>query len=250
MARAITPAHNIDSFVGYFKDGFAYSNLFACYIDFAKVHNGSAIRLADIADKSSPGIAVACQTASIPGKSLITKERFTQSVPKPMAYNVQYSDVTCTFLVEHNKQGRNTWAFFNNWMDIIVNPTTAFVSYVDDYSCDIYLSLMNAGNGLNATDSSIGGITSNPIRKVVGIKLENAFPKSIAEISVSQSDANVSTFGVTFAVHRWKDILNNWTERGAKANKEFKTNFNFEGNMLSDLAILKQQESEVRNRQQ
>ena len=33
MARAITPAHNIDSFVGYFKDGFAYSNLFACCED-------------------------------------------------------------------------------------------------------------------------------------------------------------------------------------------------------------------------
>tara|TARA_Y100000004_G_C8946552_1_gene426531 strand:- start:1860 stop:2645 length:786 start_codon:yes stop_codon:yes gene_type:complete len=231
---------NIDDFIEYFNKGFGYTNLFVVYINFDEVSNGR-YSLRSLADKTAPGIALACQSAIIPGKTLITKERFTQSVPKQFGYNIQYSDITCNFLVDANISGRNTWNLFNTWMDMIVNPTTAFVGYHDEYSCEMHISMMDHDN--DPHNDALGGAGEGG-KKIVGIKAEKAFPKALGEISLDAGSTDVAKFSVTFGFHRFfTTSVPDWTKRGAKANKDFDA-FDFSTLPASEFAKLQREQQE------
>ena len=231
---------NIDDFVEYFGKGFGYTNLFVCYINFDKVTNGVR-SLKTETDKTSPGIALACQSVALPGKALITKERFTQSVPKQFGYNIQYSDITCNFIVDANISGKNTWNFFNTWSDMIVNPSTGFVAYHDDYSCDMYLSMMDHDNSI--TNPALGSKTEGG-NKIIGIVCEKVFPKAIGEISLDAGSADIGKFSVTFASHKFFSVKNNWTAEGASRSTNFDA-FDFTTLPKNEFAKLQEQQDEL-----
>ena len=231
---------NIDDFVEYFAKGFGYTNLFVCYINFDSVTNGQK-SLKSLTDKTSPGIALACQSVAIPGMTLITKERFTSSVPKQFGYNIQYSDITCNFIVDANISGKNTWNFFNTWLDIVVNPSTGFVAYHDDYSCDMHLSMMDHDN--SATSDGLGSKGEGG-NKIIGITCESVFPKALGEISMDAGSTDVAKFSVTFASHRFFSTKYDWTKEGALSSTDFDA-FDFTTLPRSEFAKLQQQQNDI-----
>ena len=230
---------NIDDFVEYFGKGFGYTNLFVAYIQFENVTNGTT-SLRSVTDKTSSGIAMACQSVAIPGKALITKERFTSSVPKQFGYNIQYSDITCNFLVDNNSSGKNTWNLFNSWMDMVVNPKTGFVAYHDDISCDMFLSMMDHDNSIENT--ALGSKTEGG-NKVIGITCEKVFPKAMGEISMDAGSTDLAKFSVTFASHRFFETGYTWTDIGASTATNFDA-FDFTTLPKSEFAKLQQAEKE------
>ena len=233
---------NIDDFVEYFNKGFGYTNLFVAYINFETVHNGRLF-LSSVSDKTASGIAMACQSVAIPGKALITKERFTSSVPKQFGYNIQYSDITCNFLVDNSTKRKNTWNMFNSWMDMVVNPRTGFVSYHDEISCDMFLSMMDHDNSID--NPALGSKTEGG-KKVVGITCEKVFPKAMGEISLDAGSTDLAKFSVTFASHRFFSISDNWSDGGAVASTNFDA-FDFTTLPKSEFAKLQEAEKEKNN---
>ena len=242
--KGATARFNIDDFVEYFNKGFGYTNLFVCYIPFADVvtnQGGGNVTLQQLTDKTSPGIALACTSAVIPGKTIVTKERFTQSVPKQFGYNIQYSDVTCNFIVDANMSGRNTWYFFNTWLGMIANPTTGYVGYHEEYSTEMHLSLMDHDN--SSKSESLGAGTEGG-NKIVGIKCTGVFPKALGEISLDMGSSDIAKFSVTFGLHRWfTTSAPEWSGQGAQVNNDFNA-FDFSSLPRSEFAKLQAAEKE------
>ena len=123
--------YDIDGFIGQVgAKGFARGNLFTVYVDIAQLDqswvSGTSITTADL--------AMQAQSVELPTKALLTKEIFTQNIPNPMGYNLQYSDLTINFLLDNNTDRMTIWGFFNTWMNRIVNPYNTYVGYKKDYS--------------------------------------------------------------------------------------------------------------------
>lgn len=97
--------------------------------------------------------------------------------------------ITFTFLVD------STWLakrFFQDWMTSIVNPVTRYVSYPYDYYSNINLVSLNQKDEVIAEWEII-----------------DAFPRSMAPISVSATNSDVLRMPVTFAYKKWISIGQN-----------------------------------------
>jgi|LakMenEpi03Aug12_release.lakeMendotaPanAssembly.Ray.scaffolds.fasta_scaffold262417_2 hypothetical protein len=94
--------------------------------------------------------------------------------------------ITFTFLVD------TTWAakrFFEDWMTSIINPVTRYVSYPYDYLSEIELVSLN-----------------NKDEVIAEWRIQEAFPRSMAPISISATNSEVLRMPVTFAYTKWISI--------------------------------------------
>jgi hypothetical protein len=97
--------------------------------------------------------------------------------------------ITFTFLVD------TTWAakrFFQDWMTSIVNPISRYLSYPSEYYSNITLVSLNLKDEVIAEWEII-----------------DAFPRSMAPISVSSTNSEVLRMPVTFAYKKWISIGQN-----------------------------------------
>jgi hypothetical protein len=94
--------------------------------------------------------------------------------------------ITFTFLVD------TTWAakeFFQSWATSIVDPVSRYVSYPDQYYSTIHLTSLNMKDEV-----------------IAEWKIIDAFPRSLAPISVSTTNSEILRMPVTFAYKKWISI--------------------------------------------
>lgn len=108
--------------------------------------------------------------------------------------------ITFTFLVDTSWTAKD---FFGDWMRNIINPVSRYVSYPEDYYSTIDLVSLN-----------------NKDDVIAHWRIIDAFPRSIAPITVSATNSQVLRMPVTFAYKKWQ-VIGGYTPDGAPiARKE------------------------------
>ena len=159
-------------------DGYAVPNRFEVYI-FPPPKAGIS--------NQSAAVQMRCEDVTLPGRNLNSKtDTLTYGPTREIVDGVTYAeDITLTFQAS---SGLDERVFFENWQETAFSRTTWDVGYYDDYKGTIEIFLLDKQN-----------------RKRYGLKLMEAFPKTIGPIPLSQSANNqIVKNTVTFSFRYWE----------------------------------------------
>lgn len=139
-------------------------------------------------------VSLLCDSSSIPLINIFTKQHliYGPAYPRPITAEYGGEGIIATFYVDREMVVKK---FFDAWMFSIVNPETFNVAYQNDYISEITINQLDEQD--NVTYSVI---------------LEEAFPRSIDPIIVSQEAMNqVHKLTVQFTYRKWRTntILSN-----------------------------------------
>lgn len=145
-------------------------------------------------------LALRLQSVAFPGKNITTTEDTNVYGPSyEVAQGLSYADsITMTFLLDNTHAEKEV---FNEWQDIIVDPTTYDLEYYKNYTTNFECFQLDEKD-----------------RKTAGIELVEVFPKTVNPIEYSQ-DANnaIIKISVDFAFREWIplecDPVNNTSRR-------------------------------------
>ena len=221
--------YDVQGFIDHFKarNGFARANQFSVYIDINGTGAEGSVKSSNkgttlgALSKFNPALlAMQAQTVELPSKGLLTKEIFTQNVPTPIGYNIQYSDLTVNFLMDNRTDGMTIWSFFNTWMNMVTNPATAFVGYLREYACPIYVSTIIPSPGQKLTTGQASVTEKQNIKPII-VKFIDCFPKTLGAVSFDYSSTGESVkLAVTFATRKFEDAkYDDWTKAVGASNQ-------------------------------
>lgn len=120
-----------------------------------------------------------CDQVQIPGTNFNTADMRTFGEIRKTPYERLYDDVNISFYVDTQMTVK---LLFDNWMTYIQDPGTRNFNYYDDYVSDIVIEVQD---------------TKNQSR--YGIKLFEAYPKSIGAIQLDHSNKDIMKLSVNFA---------------------------------------------------
>ena len=159
-------------------NGYAVPNRFEVYI-FPPPKAGIS--------NQSAAVQMRCEDVTLPGRNLNSKtDTLTYGPTREIVDGVTYAeDITLTFQAS---SGLDERVFFETWQETAFSQTTWDVGYYDDYKGTIEIYLLDKQN-----------------KKRYGIKLMEAFPKTIGPIPLSQSANNqIIKDTVTFSFRYWE----------------------------------------------
>lgn len=137
--------------------------------------NGSPVTLGGfISDPRD--MALLCESTAIPGKSIMTQERYVDMRGVKRPYGFLQDEASFTFICTNDYY---PYKYFESWMDqVITNKDGTFnVGYKKEYTTNV--SIVQLGN----TD----------FIPVHGIKLLNAYPIGITAVDLSNANENTVT---------------------------------------------------------
>ena len=160
------------------EDGYAIPNRFEVLITRPK---GSA--------SENRQISMRCESVNLPGRNLATMDDTNIYGPtREIVTGVTYADeINMTFQASSNLEER---VFFEEWQALAFDERSWNVSYYNDYisTVDVYV--------LDRQDN-----------RRFGLKLHEAFPKTIAGTDLSQSANNeLVKISVTFSFRYWTTL--------------------------------------------
>jgi len=134
-------------------------------------------------------ISLRCETVTLPGRNLSsTPDTNVHGPLREVVNNVNYADsVTMVFQASSDLRER---VFFEKWQYTTFNPNTWNVGYYNDYigTVDIYI------------------LDKNNQRKY-GLRLEECFPKSIAQTELSYASNNeIIKLSIDMNFRYWKTL--------------------------------------------
>ena len=172
---------NIDNFVTEISTrGLARPNRFEVTFPLPNGLNNSS----QVADTRI--VSLFCESANLPSKTIGVKQQkiYGPNYQRPFSSEYGGEGISMTFLVDGEMDVKG---FFDAWTNIIVDPFQYFVHYPENYTVPITISQLDEENN-----------------KTYTVTLEDAFPRSIALMELSQSAQNsVHKLNVTFAYRRW-----------------------------------------------
>ncbi len=189
------------------RDGYAKANRYEVIIGLPSgVTQGSADGAGESAmaskvvsqlhGETARRISFRCDSISIPGRNLRTQGNGNiYGPPHEVVQGQTYGDVESSFYCGSDLAERY---FFEEWQKITYNPNTYDINYYKEYvgSIDIYQ--------LNEQDE-----------RTYGIRLEEAFPKTVAAIAYGHSSNNtINKVSVTFAYRYFRNLA---TEKDRKS---------------------------------
>jgi hypothetical protein len=124
-------------------------------------------------------ILLLCDQVQLPGTNFNTSDMRTYGETRKAPYERLYEDVNMSFYVDTSMTVKK---FFDDWMDSIQSPKTRNFNYYNDYTCDITIEVQDLKN-----------------KSRYGIKLFEAFPKSIGAIQMDYAGKDVMKLSVNFA---------------------------------------------------
>ena len=211
--------NEIDAIMSSFRSdkGYAVPNRFEVSI-FPPSKSGLATQ--------SAAVQMRCEDVTLPGRNLNSKtDTLTYGPTREIVDGVTYAeDITLTFQASSGLEER---VFFEKWQETAFNSTTWDVRYYDDYTGSIEIYLLDKQN-----------------KKRYGIKLMEAFPKTIGPIPLSQSANNqIIKNTVTFSFRYWETLdTNRQNPHGAAPEfgsaNDFSMKVNLTGNIPSPLTKL------------
>jgi hypothetical protein len=140
-------------------------------------------------------ISMMVEDAIFPGMLVGTRPLRINNLNEQRANAIDFGGdaITFTFLCDTSWTAKD---FFGDWMRKIINPYSRYVSYPEDYYSEIDLVSLN-----------------NEDNVIAHWKIHDAFPRSIAPISVSATNSEVLRMPVTFAYKRW-EVISAYTPEG------------------------------------
>ena len=177
--------HNINDFLSQVrKTDFARSNRFEAMFlppPFMTDHRTSQ-------GDSPKLISMMVEDAMFPGLLVGTRPFRINNLNEQRANVIDFGgdSITFTFLCDTSWTAKD---FFGDWMRKIIDPSARYVSYPQDYYSEIDLVSLN-----------------NEDNVIAHWRIYDAFPRSIAPITVSSTNAQVLRMPVTFAYKRWEVV--------------------------------------------
>lgn len=138
----------------------------------------------------SKNLALRCEAALLPSRTLATTEKKIGSVPiQKFPYLSTYTDVVLTFIVSGDMSEK---IFFDAWLEVI-NPSSNFnFRYKKDYSTDIVIRQYDMSNNL-----------------VYDTMLIDAFPAAVNQLDLDWSSDGYHKLAVVFEYTYWTNTLLN-----------------------------------------
>ena len=131
-----------------------------------------------------------CDTINIPSRSLTTTEFRTYGLPVKRPYGSVYTESQMEFLCTRNMGEKK---FFDAWLNYIFNNRTYDIAYYDSYRTDIDIYHFDR----SATDAS------DLDKSTYHIKLEEAYPTLVGEVSMNHTASEILKLPITFTYKKY-----------------------------------------------
>ena len=131
-----------------------------------------------------------CDTINIPSRSLTTTEFRTYGLPVKRPYGSVYTESQMEFLCTRNMGEKK---FFDAWLNYIFNNNSYDIAYYDNYVTDIDIYHFDR----SATDAN------DLSKSTYHIKLEEAYPTLVGEISMNHTATEVLKLPITFTYKKY-----------------------------------------------
>ena len=181
------------------RDGYAKANRYEVVIglptgvaqgseqDAGKSAMAGAVQ-GQLAGETARRISFRCDSISIPGRNLRTQMNSNiYGPPHEIVQGITFAPVQATFYCGSDLAERY---FFEEWQKVSYNPDTFNINYYKEYvgAVDIYQ--------LNEQDE-----------RTYGVRLEEAFPKTVAEIAYGHASANtINKVTVEFQYRKFRNL--------------------------------------------
>jgi len=129
-----------------------------------------------------------CDTVSIPGRNLRTVGDFNvYGPPIEVVQGQTFGEISTSFYLSSDMRERR---IMEDWQDSVVDPNTFDLNYYDEYVGQLKVFLLDKEE-----------------RKVYGVELREAYPKSIDVIALGHASSNtINKLGVSFQYRYWKRL--------------------------------------------
>ena len=129
-------------------------------------------------------INVLCTSVALPGRQISTLDYQAEKQTIKIPYGELHDDVTCTFLLTNDYYMKTV---FDSWVGSIVDMDQYSVAYKRDITTDIIIQQLDEQN-----------------TPIYGVRLEGAFPTTIADIELSNDNENtVQSLSVSFSYDKY-----------------------------------------------
>ena len=128
-----------------------------------------------------------CDTINIPSRSLTTTEFRTYGLPVKRPYGSVYTESQMEFLCTRNMGEKK---FFDAWLNYIFNNNSYDIAYYKNYTTDIDIYHL---------DRSMTNFNESTYH----IKLEEAYPTLVGEISMNHTATEVLKIPITFTYKKY-----------------------------------------------
>ena len=130
-------------------------------------------------------ISLLCMSAQLPGRQITTTDYIAEKQTVPQVQSIIDEDVTLKFMLTNDYYMK---IMFDNWVSGIVDLDKYRVGYKKDFAVDVVIQQLN--------DKNI---------PVYGVRLENAFPTTVAAIELDNSSENtIQELSVTFSYDKYE----------------------------------------------
>lgn len=138
----------------------------------------------------SPDASLMCTNATMPSRTLNTSPYRISGATYKYPTQVQYSDVTLTFIGDKFLRLRR---FFEMWQGAIYNNQTGLFNFYKEYIGDIDIFQLGSFDDTNDRDAA-----------TYGVRLREAFPTAIGEVNYDSGSQNgFVAISITFAYRDW-----------------------------------------------
>jgi hypothetical protein len=164
----------LSDFISEIKGGMAVTNRFFVSIGSVNPIAGSIARR----------VGLFCESASIPGKNILTTPARTYGEVRETPYEVAYEPMNLVLYVDKNYQVKE---YFDTWQSSIFNDTARYQNYYNDYTQDVTVYVYN-----KEEDAAFA------------IKLFQAYPKVVAPINLDNNSKDIAKLTVTLQYKYWR----------------------------------------------
>lgn len=182
MAQA---AHGIQDFISQVrKTDFARSNRFEIQFTYPQIMQSHYTSQGE----TPKLISMMAEDIIFPGLLLGTRAYRINNLNEQRATSIDFGgdSITFNFFIDASWSVKD---FFGDWMRKIVDPVTRELAYPNEYYAEIHLYALN-----------------NMDEVVAHWQIDDAFPRSIAPVTASVTNAQVMRLPVTFAYKKWRVI--------------------------------------------
>lgn len=125
-------------------------------------------------------ISYLCENVTLPGRQITTIDYIAEKQTVKIPYTFINEDVTASFLLTNDYYMKT---LFDNWLELVHDTATYRAKFKKDFTTDVVIQQLNEKN-----------------IPVYGVRLENAFPTSVAGIAMdNNSESAVQKLSVTFS---------------------------------------------------
>jgi hypothetical protein len=163
--------------------------------------------------EKSRDVVLLCDQVQLPGTNFNTADMRTYGETRKAPYERLYDDVNMSFYVDTSLTVKK---FFDDWQNLIQDPISRNFNYYDTYTCNIIIEVQDLKN-----------------RSRYGVKLFEAFPKSIGAVQMDYAGKDVMKLSVNFAYKYYIVGKYDTTYNEDKLDGNFHP-YDFEGDTPSD----------------